>query len=261
MYVFVVFTFHFPFPFCSVARLPVCSSLLFRFWDSSIFSANLLTVAVDCASSFGGSPPNPHVTNPYGRIFRIFGWYQPEGIKRISGVPDHFSGTARDFPSGIRFWIANANMRALITCSHHMLPKPTCRRTTRTNITIKLWVSQFAMLFWGSRLHRFVSHRCFERISVRISARIFCTDFCADFLHGFSAQIFLHGFLPAFFARISARIVCKNCLYRCCTDFCTDFLGCPKTPAGKRQNFTEKIPQKIHNAVGAFWGGAREAGG
>ena len=29
-----------------------------------------------------------------------------------------------------------------------------------------------------------------------------------------------------------------------------EFLGCPKTLAGKRQNFTEKIPRKIHHAWG-----------
>ena len=45
-----------------------------------------------------GSPPNPHVTNPYGRIFRIFGWYKPEGVKRPSGVPDHFPEAMGDLP-------------------------------------------------------------------------------------------------------------------------------------------------------------------
>ena len=146
------------------------------------------------------------------------------------------------------------------------LPKLTCRRTTRTNITIKFWVSQFAVLLWGSRLHRFVSHRFFARISARtfctdFFAPIFCMDFFDGFLHGFSAQIFCTVFCPIFlrgFLRgLFARIVCTDV----CTDFCSDFLGCPKTLAGKRQNFTEKIPKKIHHALGAFWGGAREAGG
>ena len=85
----------------------------------------------------------------------------------------------------------------------------------------------------------------------------FCTDFCTDFLHGFFARISCTDFLHGFFARIlctdflhdyfcgflrglCARIVCTDV----CTDFCTDFLGCPKTLAGKRQNFTEKIPRK-----------------
>ena len=93
------------------------------------------------------------------------------------------------------------------------LPKPTCRRTARTNFPVEYWVSQFAMLLWGSHLHGFVSHRFFARIF----ARIFCTDFlhgffarifCAVFLHGFSARIFLHGFVPVFF----------------CADFCADCL-------------------------------------
>ena len=133
-----------------------------------------------------------------------------------------------------------------------MLPKPTCRRTARTNFPVEYWVSQFAMLLWGSHLHGFVSHRFFARIF----ARIFCTDFlhgffarifCTDFLHGFSARIFLHGFLPDFFARISARIVCKNCLYRCCTDFCTDFFGvsqntCWEAPKFHRENPLENSP-------------------
>ena len=147
-----------------------------------------------------------------------------------------------------------------------LLPKPTCRNTTRTNITIKFWVSQFAVLLWGSRLHGFVSHRFF--------ARIFCTDFlhgffarifCTDFLHGFFARIFctdfLHVFCPIFLRGflhgLLARIVCTDVA----RIFARIFLGCPKTLAGKRQNFTEKIPRKIHHALGAFWGGAREAGG
>ena len=76
------------------------------------------------------------------------------------------------------------------------LPKPTCRRTTRTNTTIQFWLSQFAVLLWGSRLHGFASHRFFARI------------FCTDFLHGFSARIFCTDFLRGFFPWI----------------FCTDFL-------------------------------------
>ena len=110
------------------------------------------------------------------------------------------------------------------------LPKPICRSTTRTSITIKFWVSQFAMLLWGSRLHGFVSHRFFARIS----ALIFCTDFlhgfsarifCTDFLHGFSAQIFCTFFGPIF-----------------CTDFCTDCL---------QELFVQILHGKFH---GFFWG-------
>ena len=100
------------------------------------------------------------------------------------------------------------------------LPKPTCRRTTRTNITIQFWVSQFAMLLWGSRLHGFVSH-CTDFLHGFL-AQIFCPIFCTDFLHGFSAQIFCTVFARLFctdffadcshelfvqmFARIFARI-------------------------------------------------------
>ena len=39
--------------------------------------------------------------------------------------------------------------------------------------------------------------------------------------------------------------------------FHTEFFGCPKPPARKRQNFTEKIPSKILHALGAFWKGPR----
>ena len=140
-----------------------------------------------------------------------------------------------------------------------MLPKPTCRSTARTNITIKLGLSIYNVTL-GSRLHGFVLHRFF--------ARIFCTDFlhgfvarifCTDFLHGFFARIFctdfLHFFLPdflrGFLHGLLARIVCTDVA----RIFAQIFWGCPKTLAGKRQNFTEKIPRKFHHALGAFWEG------
>ena len=146
------------------------------------------------------------------------------------------------------------------------LPKPTCRRTTRTKITIKYWVSQLQCCFGEAVCTSLFRTDFFARISARIFctdflhrafctelfARIFCTDFCTDSLR---------GFLPDFVAWISARIICKKACTDVCADFCMDFLGFPKTLAGKRQNFTEKIPWKIHHALGAFWGGAREAGG
>ena len=135
------------------------------------------------------------------------------------------------------------------------LPKPACRRTTRTNIAIKCWGG---VLLWGSRLHGFVLHRFFARI------------FCTDVLHGFFARIFgtdfLHRFFALFFARLFCADFCADCLQELFVQmfariFARMLLGCPKTLAGKRQNFTEKIPPKIHHALGPFWGGAREAGG
>ena len=143
-----------------------------------------------------------------------------------------------------------------------MLSKTTCRRTTRTNITIKCGVSQFAMLLWGSRLHGFVSHRFF--------ARIFCTDFlhgffarifCTDFLRGFFARIYLHRFFarPDFFAQISARIACKNCLYRCCTDFCTDFFGVSQNTCWEAPKFHGENPPKNSPCFGGLLG--RGSGG
>ena len=76
------------------------------------------------------------------------------------------------------------------------LPKPTCRRTTRTKITIKYWVSQLQCYFGEA-----------------VCTRLFRTDFLQGFLHGFSARIFctdflLRSFLHGFFARISAQILC-----------------------------------------------------
>ena len=144
--------------------------------------------------------------------------------------------------------------------------RDTCRRTARTNFPVEYWVSQFAMLLWGSHLHGFVSHRFFARIFARIFctdflhgffARIFARIFCTDFLHGFFCTVFCPIFLRGFLRGLFARIVCTDVA----RIFARIFSGCPKTLAGKRQNFTEKIPWKIHHALGAFWGGAREAGG
>ena len=84
------------------------------------------------------------------------------------------------------------------------MPKPACRRTTRTNITINIWVSRFAMLLWGSHLHGLVSHRILHRWLHGFSARIFCTDF----LHGFFARTFCTDFLPGFSAQISCPVFC-----------------------------------------------------
>ena len=113
-----------------------------------------------------------------------------------------------------------------------------------------------------NHLHGFALHRFFARISARIFctdflqrclhgvfAWIFCTYFCAPFLQGFFARIFVQGFCARIFVKICSRILC------------TDFLGCPKPLVGKRQNFTEKIQPKNSPSLGAFWGGALEAGG
>ena len=140
-----------------------------------------------------------------------------------------------------------------------VLPKPTCRSTTRTNITITFWVLNLQCyfgeavctgLFRTDFLHGF-------------SARIFCTDFlhgfsarifCTDFLHGFSAQIFCTLVCPIFFARISARIACKNCLYRCCTDFCTDFLGVSQNTCWEAPKFHRENPPKNSPCFGGLLG-------
>ena len=143
-----------------------------------------------------------------------------------------------------------------------LLPKPTCRRTKRTNITTKCLVSQFAVLLWGSRLHGLVLHRFLARISVRIFctdflhgffARIFARIFCTDFLHRFFAR-----FLPDIFARISARIVCKNCLYRCLHGFLHGFLW---HLLGSVKISLRKSPEKFTMLWGPFGEGVREAGG
>ena len=75
----------------------------------------------------------------------------------------------------------------LLWSSGRPLPKPTCRRTTRTNITINL--------------HGF-SARIFARIFcadffARFFARFFYADICADCLQELFVQMFariLHGF-------------------------------------------------------------------
>ena len=141
-----------------------------------------------------------------------------------------------------------------------LLPKPTCRRTTRTNITIQFWASQSAMSLWGSRLHGFVSHRFF--------ARIFCTDFspgffarivCTDFLHGFSAQIFctvfcpifLHGFLHGLLARIVCTDVARI--------FARIFFGVSQNTCWEAPKFHRENPPKNSPCFGGLLG--RGSGG
>ena len=122
--------------------------------------------------------------------------------------------------------------------SFKIVAKANLQKNNMNNITIKILGFQVAVLLWGSRLHGFVSHRFFARIS----ARIFCTDFLDRFFARIFCTYFLHGFLPDFFARISARIVCTDV----CTDFCTDFLGgVPKHLLGSAKISPRKSPEKF----------------
>ena len=110
------------------------------------------------------------------------------------------------------------------------LGKPTCRRTTRTNFKLKVWLSRFAGwgyyeesictdLFCTENLHGFL-HRFSARFFAQIFstdflhyyfARIFCTHFsrffCTDSLRGF-----LCGFVQDVFVKTFARILCMDLL-------------------------------------------------
>ena len=109
---------------------------------------------------------------------------------------------------------------------HNALPKPTCRRTTRTNISNKILGFSICSVTLGKPF----AWVCFAQI------------FCTNFLYGFFSQFFCADF-------------CADCLQELFVQmlpgFLHSFLGCPKTLAGKRQNFTEKIPCKIHHALAA----------
>ena len=156
--------------------------------------------------------------------------------------------------------------------------EPVAKANLQKNNTNKFscWILGFSIC--NVTLGKPFARVCFAQIFALIFARIFCTDFltdfCTDFLHGFFARIFCTDFLHGFSAQIFCTVFCPIFLRGflrglfariVCTDvariFARIFSGCPKTLAGKRQNFTEKIPWKIHHALGAFWGGAREAGG
>ena len=125
------------------------------------------------------------------------------------------------------------------------LSKPTCRRTTRTKITIEYWVCQLEVLLWGSRLHKSVSHRFFARIS----ARIFCTDFfarifCTDFFARIFCTDFLHVCLPVFCMDFCADCR-KNCLHRCLRGFLHDFWGVPNHLLESAKSSPRKSPGKF----------------
>ena len=63
----------------------------------------------------------------------------------------------------------------------HLLGKPTCRRTTRTN-----WKNIGFLNLQGYHLHGFLLHG--------VSARTISMDFfCTEFLHGFFARILAHA--------------------------------------------------------------------
>ena len=104
--------------------------------------------------------------------------------------------------------------------------------------------------------------KSFARIRFALN---FDTDFCTDFLHGVFARIFCtdfqHRSVARFFADFLHGFLRGILAIICCTHVCTNVWGCAKPLAGKRQNFAEKIPRKIHPALGAFWGGVWEAGG
>ena len=116
-----------------------------------------------------------------------------------------------------------------------LLPKPTCRRTTRTNITINFGFLNLQCyfgeavctgLFRTDFLHGF-------------SARIFCTDFLHGFLHGFSARIFCTDFLRGFSAQIF--IVCAGVA----RIFARIFWGVPKHLLGSAKISPRKSPEKF----------------
>ena len=98
------------------------------------------------------------------------------------------------------------------------------------------------------------------------SARIFCTDFlhgffarifCTDFLHGFFCTVFCPIFLRGFLRGLFARIVCTDVA----RIFARIFSGCPKTLCWEAPKFHRENPLENSPCLGAFWGGAREAGG
>ena len=132
----------------------------------------------------------------------------------------------------------------------HTLPKTTCRKTTRTNITIKFGVLNLQCYF-GEAVCTGLFCADFLR---GFFARIFCTDFlhgffarifCTDFLHGFSARIFCTFFCPIFLRGflhgLLARIVCTDAA----RIFARIFWGVPKHLLESAKISPRKSPEKF----------------